>query len=128
MKSDLPRSPVVFVTGFGPFGRHNVNASWEAVKLLPALDLEKELGVQLVIDQVPVRYEYVADYLCKKWAELKPHVSETNIGRVSPSGYLCAQNQPFTRYVRSKITIVCNLLYTPSNHFEQNRSELNRQK
>ena len=74
MKTDPPRSRVVFVTGFGPFGRHNVNASWESVKLLPTLDFEKDLKVQLVIDQVPVRYEFVSEYLCKKWAELKPHV------------------------------------------------------
>ncbi|KZS15480.1 putative Pyroglutamyl-peptidase 1 pyroglutamyl-peptidase I pyrrolidone-carboxylate peptidase pgp-I pyroglutamyl aminopeptidase I PAP-I [Daphnia magna] len=36
-----------------------INSSMETVKLLPSLDLERELGIQLVTKEIPVEYGYV---------------------------------------------------------------------
>lgn len=48
----------VLVTGFGPFGSHKINSSWEAAKELKNLGLGVE-GVELVIEKVPVLYDSV---------------------------------------------------------------------
>ncbi|XP_034246064.1 pyroglutamyl-peptidase 1 [Thrips palmi] len=45
----------VVVTGFGPFGQYKVNASWEAVKLIPSL--LDETDINLIIEEIPVEYE-----------------------------------------------------------------------
>lgn len=63
---------VVVITGFGPFGAHTVNASMEAVKLLPTLGLEKELNITLVIKEIPVEYDYVKNNILKIWQLYKP--------------------------------------------------------
>jgi len=65
---------VIFVTGFGPFGTHTVNASWQAVCRLHESDLARQLGVQLVIEEVPVKYEYVLREIPKRWRELRPRL------------------------------------------------------
>lgn len=64
----------VLVTGFGPFGVHEVNASMESVKLLHSLDIERELGIRLVTHEIPVIYEYVQTNICKLWDTYKPKV------------------------------------------------------
>ncbi|KAJ9590147.1 hypothetical protein L9F63_016732 [Diploptera punctata] len=65
------KEETVVVTGFGPFGEHKVNSSWECVKLLPTLNIE-ELGVKLVIKQIPVSYEYIDDNVPALWKEHNP--------------------------------------------------------
>lgn len=65
----------VIVTGFGPFGKHTTNASWEAVKLLPTLNLAQELGVQLVTEQIPVSYVDVGSKIPRLWRDYNPLVS-----------------------------------------------------
>lgn len=62
----------VIVTGFGPFGAHKINASWESVKLLKDTDIEKELGIHLVTEQVPVVYSCVEKQVPKLWETYKP--------------------------------------------------------
>lgn len=64
----------VLVTGFGPFGVHKINASMESVKLLPSLDLEGELGIQLVTKEIPVEYSYVKNQIPQLWEMYKPKV------------------------------------------------------
>ena len=64
----------VIVTGFGPFGDHKINASWETVKLLPSLNIEEEFGVKLVIHEIPVTYDYVAKNVPVLWKEHNPMV------------------------------------------------------
>lgn len=62
----------VIVTGFGPFGDHKINASWETVKLLPSLNIEEEFGVKLIIHEIPVTYDYIAENVPILWKEHNP--------------------------------------------------------
>jgi pyroglutamyl-peptidase len=64
----------VVVTGFGPFGDHKINASWETVKLLPSMNVEEELGVRLIIHEIPVAYESVAEKVPFIWKAYNPMV------------------------------------------------------
>ncbi|CAH1164737.1 unnamed protein product [Phaedon cochleariae] len=63
-------SDIVLVTGFGPFQDHKVNASWEAVKLLPAnVD-----GMDIVIQEIPVVYDHVESKVPSLWKEYNPNL------------------------------------------------------
>jgi pyroglutamyl-peptidase len=64
----------IVVTGFGPFGDHKINASWETVKLLPSMNVEEEFGVKLIIHEIPVAYEYVAEKVPSIWKAHNPMV------------------------------------------------------
>lgn len=70
----LVNEETVIVTGFGPFGVHKVNASMETVKLLRSLDVERELGIQLVTKEIPVEYDYVKNEIPILWKLYKPKV------------------------------------------------------
>ncbi|KAK9872462.1 hypothetical protein WA026_017931 [Henosepilachna vigintioctopunctata] len=60
----------ILVTGFGPFGNHPINASWEAVKLLP----DEFLGHKVVKCQIPVSYTDVENKIPQMWSSLKPEL------------------------------------------------------
>ena len=60
----------ILVTGFGPFSGHPINASWESVKLLPELWHHDQ--IELVIDEIPVSYNFVEKNVTKKWEEHDP--------------------------------------------------------
>ena len=64
----------VIVTGFGPFGDHKINASWETVKLLPSLNIEEAFGVKLIIHEIPVTYDYVTENVPILWKAHNPMV------------------------------------------------------
>jgi len=64
------KPPTVIVTGFGPFQGHEINASWEAVRLLPNLANGDEIN--LLIEQLPVDYSYCSNRIPKLWNDLKP--------------------------------------------------------
>lgn len=66
--------PVIFVTGFGPFAGHSINASESAVELLAKGNLEEELGVRLVTEILKVEYNYVKKTVPQRWKELVPKV------------------------------------------------------
>lgn len=63
---------LVLVTGFGPFSGHNVNASWEAVKLLPERKIE---GVKIVVQEIPVVYSYIEEKVPLLWKQYNPKVN-----------------------------------------------------
>jgi pyroglutamyl-peptidase len=67
--------PVVIVTGFGPFGHHKVNASWEAVKKLKDSNIEDELKIKLVTAELPVEYDFVESEIPKLWKKHNPEVT-----------------------------------------------------
>lgn len=76
MAESNPRT--VLVTGFGPFGIHNINASWQAVKKLSESSsekLKKLYNINLIIEEIPVRYDYVFGRIPELWKEHKPLVS-----------------------------------------------------
>lgn len=73
---DYPDRKTVIVTGFAPFGGHEVNASWESVKLLKETELENELGVELVVEEIPVTYCVVEEKVPELWRKHKPLVSK----------------------------------------------------
>ena len=70
----------ILITGFGPFRNHPVNASWEAVKLLPELfnSCENSSNVTLVIEQLTVAYKSVSDRIKELYEQHKPSVSIRN--------------------------------------------------
>ncbi|XP_044745545.1 pyroglutamyl-peptidase 1 [Coccinella septempunctata] len=61
-------NPVILVTGFGPFGVHLVNASWEAVKLLP----DEFHGHRIVKKEIPVCYKDVDEKIPNMWMSMQP--------------------------------------------------------
>ncbi|XP_018571007.1 pyroglutamyl-peptidase 1 [Anoplophora glabripennis] len=58
----------IIVTGFGPFRNHNVNASWEAVKLLP----DSFYGFNIIKQEIPVTYYHVENYVPDLWNTFNP--------------------------------------------------------
>lgn len=67
----------ILVTGFGPFGDHVVNASWEAVKELPNLCAHSEefSDITLITEQIPVSYNYVSTNIPMLWKKYDPIVN-----------------------------------------------------
>ena len=71
----------IILTGFGPFRGHDINASWESVKLVP--NLWKNDEIEIVIEEIPVQYEFIQTQVPNKWADLNPvfyiHVNAVQI-------------------------------------------------
>lgn len=84
--TDYKRKPLTaLVTGFGPFGRHKVNSSWEAVRALPSLGPLTVRGedVHLEVRLLQVDYGICREEVPKLWSEIQPDVV-VHVG-VSPS-------------------------------------------
>ncbi|XP_011498231.1 PREDICTED: pyroglutamyl-peptidase 1 [Ceratosolen solmsi marchali] len=66
----------VLVTGFGPFGSHKINASWEAVKQLPELfkTLGDSMKINLIVEEIPVAYKQVSFKVKELWEKYKPSI------------------------------------------------------
>jgi pyroglutamyl-peptidase len=74
---------VIVVTGFGLFRDYEVNASWEAVKGLPELWTDKDNN--LIIEEIPVEYDYIQKQVPEKWEDKKPefvvHVGVSSLAK-----------------------------------------------
>jgi len=55
------------VTGFGPFGEHSTNASWEAVRLLPQICTDLKIPVK--VEEIPVEYAWVQNQPESRWKD-----------------------------------------------------------
>ncbi|KAJ8947890.1 hypothetical protein NQ318_010036 [Aromia moschata] len=86
----------ILVTGFGPFQGHTINASWEAVKMLP----DNVNGCRIIKEEVPVMYDYVERNIPKLWETLKP-VLAIHVGVSSSTSKLtiekCAHRTGYRR-------------------------------
>ncbi|KAL4228046.1 Pyroglutamyl-peptidase 1 [Mactra antiquata] len=73
----------VIVTGFGPFGSHAVNASWECVKQLKKIGLGDD--IDLFIYEIPVEYSTVKKQVPELWNNHKPdlvvHVGVSGVAK-----------------------------------------------
>ncbi|XP_044263248.1 pyroglutamyl-peptidase 1 [Tribolium madens] len=58
----------IIVTGFGPFGDHSINASWESVKLLPP----KIDNYTIIKEEISVSYDTVDKKIHLMWKEYDP--------------------------------------------------------
>lgn len=71
----------VLVTGFGPFGDHTINASWEAVKELRKMGVTH--NVKLITHEIPVEYQTVKQLIPNLWNQHSPdlvvHVGVSSI-------------------------------------------------
>lgn len=67
-------SSSVLVTGFGPFGDHKVNISWEVAKAVKDLNLET-IGVKIILHEIPVAYSTVSKEVPLLWKKHKPKVN-----------------------------------------------------
>lgn len=83
MGDNTEPAPVVLVTGFGPFGNHNVNASWEAVLELDKLVTGDEF--MLITREIPVEYYTVRTLIPTLWKEYQPklviHIGVSGIAK-----------------------------------------------
>lgn len=61
----------VLLTGFGPFGKFQVNASWESVRLLNNYENDK---YRIITHEIPVEYDQVDNRIPKLWTDLTPKV------------------------------------------------------
>ncbi|CAB4014583.1 pyroglutamyl-peptidase 1-like [Paramuricea clavata] len=88
----------VLVTGFGPFGAHKINASWEAVKELDGISFED--SVNLITQEIPVEYESVSSLIPDLWKKYKPKLCvHVGVSPVTNAMQLetCAHNSDYCR-------------------------------
>lgn len=60
----------IYVTGFGPFvGHEKINASWEAVRLLPTERKVRNHSFQIKLVEIPVVYDEVNKHVENIWKD-----------------------------------------------------------
>jgi len=88
------------LTGFGPFGDHKTNASWLGVQTVPQLWRESKHNgvVELVIEEVPVSYDFVKEKVPDCW---KPFDFVVHVGVSGQTDHIqlesCANSSGYTK-------------------------------
>ncbi|CAG9766302.1 unnamed protein product [Ceutorhynchus assimilis] len=98
-----PSNNNILVTGFGPFGEHTINASWEAVSILP----DKIAQYNIIKKQIPVSYKHVEENVPLLWDLHNPKlVIHVGVSSVATEIQLetCANK---TGYARTDIDDSC---------------------
>ena len=88
--------------GFGPFGNHNVNASWEAVQELEKLVTSDEFV--LVTREIPVEYDTVKTLVPSLWKQFQPKVGKL------PEHYFWSFRCMYILYpyISSRVNAICS--------------------
>ncbi|XP_066263027.1 pyroglutamyl-peptidase 1 [Euwallacea similis] len=93
----------ILVTGFGSFGVHKINASWEAVSALP----DKIESFNIIKNQIPVEYKYVEKNVPLLWEQYNPKlVIHVGVSSLSTEIQLetCANR---TGYIKQDVSEAC---------------------
>jgi len=93
----------IVVTGFGPFGEHSTNASWEAVRLLPQIC--KGFKNQVKVEEIPVEYAWVQNQPEVRWKDAAFTVHVGVSGRDSVVTLECGAHN--TGYCKPDIGSTC---------------------
>jgi len=93
----------IVVTGFGPFGEHSTNASWEAVRLLP--EICKDFKIQVKVEEIPVEYAWVQNQPEVRWKDAAFTVHVGVSGRDSVVTLECGAHN--TGYCKPDIGSTC---------------------
>jgi len=93
----------IVVTGFGPFGEHTTNASWEAVRLLP--EMCKGFKTPVKVEEIPVEYAWVEKQNESRWKDAAFTVHVGVSGRDSVVTLECGAHN--TGYCKPDIASMC---------------------
>jgi len=69
-EKQISEESLIYVTGFGPFVGHEIiNASWEAVRLLPTERTIRNKSFRLKLVEIPVIYDEVNQHVERIWKD-----------------------------------------------------------
>ena len=90
MPTQISNKMKILLTGFEPFGKDNINVSWEVAHLLSC---DNSLGLDIEIKCLPVSFKKVGQVLCDEISRIAPdilillgqsaHRHEVNVERVA---------------------------------------------
>ncbi|XP_015603707.1 pyroglutamyl-peptidase 1 [Cephus cinctus] len=107
MTMDTKRT--IILTGYGPFGKHTINASWEAVKFISSEYCRTGIlaDFNLIIEELPVDYNHVASRIPQLWKIYDP-VFVIHVGVSSIAECITIESRAHSKgYIREDINNTC---------------------